>query len=316
MRPHTATLLILLSGCQTEFDDGLGTRQGALVAENGLSTNALTKNALTKNALTLNALTKNALSTLGLATNSAVDAVLKDPSQGADAAMLIKYSARCMLTPAQSVTVKFRAPNGALKSATYAGNLGLQPEWLSRGLTDSEIRWWGACLAAHTNATGKAVSFSVTGPHPAFGDGWRAESEAMAYDGMEGAFFADYNPTANPPLHFYSCHDSVDPDGTGWNARVCATDDTACGAMFTMVGPCWATQGADSELCEILPNDSPLNGLPYHGLCHRAQPSWECKRYNAWSSCVDWVVTYSDAPVDEVLTTYVPAQSVKQGWFK
>jgi hypothetical protein len=205
--------------------------ENELVSSNGLTANAMSTNALTANAMSTNALTANAMSTNAMSTN-AMKSILLSSATGPDAAQVIKYSVRCMLRPDQKVSVTYRKANGSLVTEVYAGTLGIQPNWTTTGLSTSDRRWLGSCLAAHVNKTGVSVSFSARGPHPALGASFM--EMVYSYMNLEGAFWSKYDPTAQKPYTFYACSGL-----SSWAAianRFCASGE--CGPMFKYVGSC------------------------------------------------------------------------------
>ncbi len=200
--------------------------------------------ALTSNALTSNALTAEALD---------------DPQQGFRAAQVVRYSARCMLTADQTVTVTYRTHDGVLETRTFPGNLGLEPGWIDGALSAGGRRWWAACLGAHINAFGVPVSISTRGPHPAL---TLTAEEADDYTLREGAFWASYDPDADTALHIYSCYDPANSAAAYQRNRICANE--SCGSMMTVVGPCLGEAGA----CDSAHAPDPTVG-DYFESCHR-----------------------------------------------
>jgi hypothetical protein len=268
-------LAVVAAGCMEIGDPDAALEEIELVSVNGLSANALTANALTANALTANALTANALTANALTANALTANALDDPAQGEDAAEIIRYSAKCMLRADQYVDVTYRTSAGNVVSERYPGNLGLEPSWTSQGLSDSARRWWGACLGAHVNALGISVPLSVRGPHPALAVGKKESAEFKAT--REGAFYADYDPSMNPPLHIYACWDSYSLTKLEMSNRLCATQ--SCGPMFTVVGQCVGKNAlGDPKACETTKFASgidPSSGN-YFMRCHRqmGNPTW------------------------------------------
>lgn len=252
---------VVLAGCgEVENGDaGLERDAQALLTSNALSSNALTTNALTTNALTSNALTTNALTSNALTTNALTSNALLDPAQGESAAQVIRYSARCMLRPDQSVTVTYAAPDGRLVSETYRGNLGLQPRWAEAGLDDVDRRWWAACLAAHVNDHGPVELSVRSDRHAALAV---TPSERARFRDQEGAFWATYDPSASPPMHFYACRGSA-PD-PGAQTRFCsyagADGGSACGSMFTWTGGCAEALGGVGAACDLESEAGNLDG--------------------------------------------------------
>jgi hypothetical protein len=266
-------VVIALAGCALPED--VESAREALLTSNGLSTNALTKNSLTRNALSANALVSNALTRAVLSSVPALRDVFMDPTQGADAAMLVKYAARCMLRADQSITVDYLDSHGRKRSDTFFGNLGLQPGWATQGLSDADARWLGACLAAHVNAQGQEVTISVVSPnHPAI-----ALRDGVPFVADEGSFFATYDRgSSSSPFKFYACYDYKvqDPLGSAFKKRTCSTGDVDCG--ITVVGQCdwWTTNGPGA--CELpVSLGPPLYGAP--AACHTnlCSPSYSSK---------------------------------------
>jgi hypothetical protein len=255
----------IASGCAIEPDTVIDDEDSESLTSNALTSNALTSNALTSNALTSNALTSNALTSNALTSNALTSETLSDPEQGQKAALVIRYSARCMLSPDQSVTVTFVDHDGAEQTRTYYGNLGLEPTWIEGELSAEGRRWWAGCLGAHINAYGTPVSVSVRGPHPSL---TLTGVERDDYLIREGAFWADYDPEASPALHIYSCFDPANSDAAYERYRKCANE--SCGEMMTVVGPC----NGQSPACESAHAPDDQVGDYFQG-CHPAPgPSW------------------------------------------
>jgi hypothetical protein len=261
----------IAGGCAFEPDTVIDDEDSESLTSNALTSNALTSNALTSNALTSNALTSNALTS-----NALTSEALSDPDQGQKAATVIRYSARCMLTPDQSVTVTFTDHDGVEQTRTYYGNLGLDPGWIDGPLGAEGRRWWAGCLGAHINAYGTPVSVSVRGPHPAL---TLTTVEADDYTIREGAFWADYDPDMEPALHIYSCFDPANSAAAYERYRKCANE--SCGEMMTVVGAC----NSEAPACEAAHAPDAVVG-DYFQACHPlAGPVW------------------SDLPHGEVMTT-------------
>jgi hypothetical protein len=289
MRALVWTVLLVAGGCMDIGDPEAELEEIELVSLNGLSANALTANALTANALTANALTANALTANALTANALTANALDDPDQGEDAAEIIRYSAMCMLRTDQFVDVTYRTSAGDVLTERYAGNLGLEPTWTSQGLSDAARRWWGACLGAHVNALGISVPISVRGPHPMLLIGKKESTQFKAR--REGAFYADYDPTMNPPLHIYACWDAYSLNQLDMSNRLCSTQ--SCGPMFTVVGQCVGKNAlSEPKACES--TKYPDSGTDhstgnYFVRCHRqmGNPTWP------------------DASIEQVVTTNI-----------
>ncbi len=255
----------IAGACAVEPDSVIDDESNESLTSNALTSNALTSNALTSNALTSNALTSNALTSNALTSNAFTSDALQDPDQGVKAANIVKYSARCMLRPDQSVTVTYVDHDGIQQTKTFPGNLALEPSWVDGPLTDAGRRWWVACLGAHVNAFGVPVSISVRGPHPSL---TLTTQEADDYTIREGAFWADYDPEAQPAVHIYSCFDPANSSAAYERNRICANE--SCGDMMTVVGPC----NGQAPACESAHAPDATVG-DYFESCHRgAGPNW------------------------------------------
>jgi alpha-tubulin suppressor-like RCC1 family protein len=132
--------------------------------------------------------------------------------QQADLHMVLKYAASCALRAGDSVSVQF--PGGPV---TFAGGLGLAPEWKSGALTATGQKAVSACLAARTNALGNSVRISLRGPHPSLVS---SSVERKQFRTHEGAFWGNVFG-ASPSLHACAM------DGGGPSGRLCA--DGNCG---------------------------------------------------------------------------------------
>jgi len=256
----------IATGCAVEPDGVVDEDSSESLTSNALTSNALTSNALTSNALTSNALTSNALTSNALTSNALTSEALSDPAQGVRAANVIKYSARCMLRPDQSVTVTYVDGQGVEQTKTFPGNLGLEPSWIDGPLTDAGRRWWVGCLGAHINAFGVAVSISARGPHPSL---TLTAQEADYYTIREGAFWGVYDQQADPAVHIYSCFDPANSEAAYARNRICANE--SCGDMMTVIGACYG----QAPVCEAAHAPDATVG-DYFESCHRAAgPDWQ-----------------------------------------
>jgi hypothetical protein len=150
-----ALLTALLAGCgapESSVSEAAAVPQ-MLTVVNGLTTNGLTKNGLTKNGLTKNGLT--------ISTFNRGDFVAWFNADTALSSTVMAYIYRCAAPAGTSVA--WTNPSTNVKY-TWAGGLGLAPGWaLGSAATVTEQQVVSACLAAHVNLYGWAVSISVTG---------------------------------------------------------------------------------------------------------------------------------------------------------
>lgn len=94
---------------------------------------------------------------------------------------ILKYLVRCALNA--DTEAELSLPGEKL---TFAGGVGLAPEWLERALTLTEQRWVSACIFALTNKLGKMVKVDLRAVHPKIGTD--TEEEILSYPLHEGGF--------------------------------------------------------------------------------------------------------------------------------
>ena len=98
----------------------------------------------------------------------------------------LKYLVNCAL-PDSVVLISVQGK----ERFTFAGHLGLAPEWLKTPLTPIQERWVSACMLALTNYAGKHVDVSLhakPGSAPFLG---QSKEETRAYSLAEGGFFGN-----------------------------------------------------------------------------------------------------------------------------
>jgi hypothetical protein len=123
----------------------------------------------------------------------------------------------------------------------FFGDVGLAPEWISRGLYDSGKRWVSACLFARVNAVEIPIAVSMRGPSPALGTD---SDERSALPLQEGAFYGNYFTPKDQPIDWYACRGLDKAQGNAGDliSRNCAAPDpakpglTLCG--FSYAGDC------------------------------------------------------------------------------
>lgn len=146
-------------------------------------------------------------------------------------AMLWKYTARCALTPKQTL----QAPDAETgKPLTFRGALGIAPEWHD-GTCEADCQEKvSACLIALTNRTGKHVELSLTSAAPGMSKGLLPDANDLDYPHQEGAFFGSvFSGVA------FACH-GRDVTKAAQVKRFCALDPASCSgiATFTDAGAC------------------------------------------------------------------------------
>ena len=202
-----------LIGCQpaASNDENGNSVESELVATNGLSminglslTNGLSGNGLSGNGLSGNglkgqALVVNALGGTGLSSST----FLMNSAEGRNT---LTYLVRCALPANHSIT----KTDSTGASYTFAGGIGLTPEWETGTCTGDCLRWNSACLLAHVNTAGIHVPIWIVGQNA--GLGW---GQSTSYPNQEGTFFGNIF-TTNEVGHTdaYYC------EGPGFNKSV------------------------------------------------------------------------------------------------
>jgi hypothetical protein len=199
-------------------DDGIVSGNGALI--------------LTPTLLTLTA-PLGALLTQGPLSEATV--LVSDLITTLEGQIFLHYAVACALPEGEAIVT-----NVLGQEHTFAGRVGLAPEWLTGPLSTSSKRWLTACLLAHCNLTTTSVPILLRGDHPAF-SGAAGEGGNTAFTLREGAF---YGNLFNLVPSTYAC------EGEGTLAtRSCAQGGllglSPCG--FTVPGDCRSTSG---NVCE------------------------------------------------------------------
>ncbi len=178
-----------LVGCQPPADQDIGgnTVESELVSANGLSLinglsltnglsgNGLSGNGLSGNGLSGNGLLLNPLSTTGLTSSTYL-------MNSADGRSTLSYLVRCALPAGR--TINKTDSTGAPYS--FAGGIGLTPQW-ETGTCDSTCQQWiSACMLAHVNTAGIHVPIWVVGQNSYLGWG-----QSTDFPNQEGTFFGN-----------------------------------------------------------------------------------------------------------------------------
>jgi hypothetical protein len=189
---HTATATLILIFAAT------GSEPPADVPANpvldSISSNAMTFNAMTFNALILHP--NESLADYALADVVAPGSVFEqDLAMDPYAREFMEYLVSCALEDGDSL----HWSSGAL-SETWAGSLGLCPDW-GRDAPDKACQELvSACLLARTNAYGQSVEISLRGLYTDDTALPLGSTEAADFPWQEGAFFGNV-----------FCEDCVDP---------------------------------------------------------------------------------------------------------
>jgi hypothetical protein len=177
-----------LIGCQPGSENAYNdTGESELVATNGLSminglslTNGLSGNGLSGNGLSGNGLKSQALVVNPLASTGLTSSTyLMNSAAGRST---LAYLVRCALPASHSIT----KTDSTGASYTFAGGIGLTPQW-ETGTCDGDCqRWISACLLAHVNTAGIHVPIWIVGQNSYLGWG-----QSTSYPNQEGTFFGN-----------------------------------------------------------------------------------------------------------------------------
>jgi hypothetical protein len=200
---------------------------------NGLTMNGLTMNGLTTNALLMTGLTANSLTLGGLMKSGAIRTTLaEDPL----AQLFMKYVVSCALPAGQTISFP---PLARQPGFTFAGELGLAPQWGAAACDATCQQWVSACVISRVNALGQHVSLSERGPSPALALG---PGEAQLYPNREATYFGN---VLTSPQQIFACRSAGDDPtligracGDGADVSHCAITvlgascNTACSAHY------------------------------------------------------------------------------------
>lgn len=259
---------LLATACRPEVGpEADAAAWGALVTENALAPNALAPNSLVPNALAPNALAPNALAPNALAPNSLAPTALtalQDATVVGDLArQLLRYTVGCALAPTQSFSFSWIDAAGVVRDETYAGELGIAPDWAAAPLTDvTRQRLVSACLAARVNWYGVSVVISVRSVRQPLRT-IVTDEELADYPDIEGAFWG--NVFSDTP-YLNACYHPGNEAIARAALRDCAVghvedgQTVPCG-IIALRGPCseacpgFSAGGEYYPLCKDHPED-------------------------------------------------------------
>ena len=217
----------------------------AAITRNKLASNKLASNKLASNKLASNGLAQQALSSTRLEATQAAAELLAT----ADGREVYSYIIGCALpdflsieadvpgAPDTSPTDNYTCTNGR---CSFAGSIGLSPEWVDHKLSAKGQRWVTACLLARVNLHDTAEAISLRGVAPQL---TVSQDEAEIYALEEGAFWGNLFDEG-PEIDWNACRgrtQAVSEEG-GLGLRDCAEPDAAdptrtmCG--FKYAGDC------------------------------------------------------------------------------
>ena len=100
---------------------------------------------------------------------------------------ILKYLVNCALDEKTIVVANIDG-----QSFEYPGDIGLAPQWQTRGLDESEKRWVSACILARTNFYGVTVKISMVSQFESNVAGLQVtDVEANEYTLSEATFFGN-----------------------------------------------------------------------------------------------------------------------------
>ncbi len=267
----TLTAMLVLAGalgCGPVEDTGsapdaeLEARTEELSSLNGMSVNGMSVNGMSVNGLSLHGLSLEGLSSPEFSEWFEAHPALSD--------MVMGYVVRCAVPAGE---VRSYTDPGKRKTYTWAGWLGLAPDWASgRQATVAEQQVVSACLAAHANKYGVHIAISVLGrtaqgqaiPYTAW--------ELSTYSKREACFFGNLFTQEG----IFVGNDQGLLTGSESSLRACALSpgplqmENACPPL-TPVGNCSLYCTLDASLTYY--TSCSYNGVTYRPLTTRMRPS-------------------------------------------
>jgi hypothetical protein len=181
-----AVVMAALAGCAEQPEDLSGGDSEALASENGLKTINGMKihNGLASlgNGISLSA---SLTSPAGLSSTSGLMTT-------ADGRTTVNYLVKCALPAGRTIT---KADQSG-KLYTFAGQVGVAPEWEAGSCGGTCERWVSACMLAMVNTTGDHYPLWLVAQNPAIS--WGLDP---SYPFQEGSFFGDI--FTSPPYAYY-----------------------------------------------------------------------------------------------------------------
>jgi hypothetical protein len=241
LRRSLPLVLLALAGCGAPPQEGeVETISQAATGENGLGFNGLGFNGLGFNGLGFNGLGWNGIGFNGIGWNGLAANGLAANGIGwngigwngigwngvrglANPAVreFVSYLVSCALPDGDSVTYQIRG-----QTYTFAGDLGVAPQWKHERCDGSCQRWVSACMLARVNAKGEHVEISMRGENPGLA---LEKGERREFTHLEGAYWGNLF-TRDQTLA--ACY----PRATPVLARVCG--DALSDCPMEVSGPC------------------------------------------------------------------------------
>jgi hypothetical protein len=209
-----------LAGCASavgEPEDVTGEAQQEAIQLNAIQLNAIQLNAIQLNAIQLNAIQLNAIQLNGIPSDPLIMASLTDPATR----KVWEYIVGCALPAGESLTVDVEGT-----SYTWAGSLGLAPQWAHTSCGETCQEWVSACVLSRVDYLGQEVLISMRGDKPGL-DTTRAERRT--YTEREATYYGNIFAS---PQRLYAC---MSPDKSEI-PRVCGPSVDNCG--IEVLGTC------------------------------------------------------------------------------
>jgi hypothetical protein len=218
-------VVVALAGCNAPSDntsDDVEVTSQADTASNGLSFNGLSFNGMSFNGLSFNGLSYNGLSYNGLSFNGMSYNGLSFNGLGDPVVHdFVAYLVGCALPAGDSVAYEIKGTK-----YTFAGDLGVAPEWKKRRCDESCQKWVSACMLARLNKKGEHVEISLRGENPGLA---LERGELETFKVREGSYYGNLFDDDQPIFACYS-------PGTPALLRVCG--DSLAGCPMRVAGPC------------------------------------------------------------------------------
>ena len=178
---------------------------------NGILLNGIFVNGISVNGILLNGITVNGITVNGIPAN------LEEPL----IREITSYLVSCALPEGDSVTYTAGA-----QSYTFAGDIGLAPEWKTRACDGECQGWVTACMLSRINHQGQHVEISMRGKN----DALKLERhEARDFSVREATYYGNLFDGSGDVFACYS-------PGTPSIPRVCG--DSLAGCPMKVVGSC------------------------------------------------------------------------------
>jgi hypothetical protein len=236
LRRSLPLVLLALAGCGAPPQDQVEEIGQAATSENGLGLNGLGLNGLGLNGIGLNGIGLNGIGLNGIGLNGiglngiglngiglngiGLNGIART-LESADFRNVFSYVVSCALPDGDSVSYQV---NGT--KYTFAGDLGVAPQWKYQRCDGSCQRWVSACMLARVNAKGEHVEISMRGANPGLA---LEKGERKQFTDLEGAYWG--NLFERHPV-LVGCYPRATPALT----RVCGPSLADC--PMEVSGPC------------------------------------------------------------------------------